>query len=121
MGRRWTTTLPLVTVAATVIITGCATVRRSETSETEQLLAAAGFKMQRTDVADGQLEATPPYRLVSRTRDGTVEYVYADPDNCRCKYVGGPSEYAEYERLKAKSAAKGAWPPCDYEGLCWPW
>ena len=120
MGRRWMA-LPLVVVAASAIITGCATVRRSQTADTEQLLAAAGFTMQRTDVGDQQLEATPPYRLVSRTRNRMVEYVYADPDRCRCVYVGGPNEYAEYERLKAKSAAKGAWPPCDYQGLCWPW
>jgi hypothetical protein len=77
--------------------------------------------MQRVGAVDQPLEATAPYRLVSRTRDGTVEYVYADPANCRCVYVGGPGEYAEYERLKAKAAAKGAWPPCDYQGLCWPW
>ena len=121
MGRRWTTTHPLVAIAATVILTGCATIRRPETTDTEQLLAAAGFTMQPTDPADQQLEATPPYRLVSRARDGAVEYVYADPDRCRCVYVGGPSEYAEYGRLKAKAAARGAWPPCDYQGLCWPW
>jgi hypothetical protein len=36
---------------------------------------------------------------VSRTKDGTVQYTYADPDNCRCVYLGGSKEYAEYRRL----------------------
>src|SRR5262249_48305105 len=41
----------------------------------------------------------PPYRLVSRTKGGTVQYTYADPENCRCVYLGGAKEYTEYRRL----------------------
>lgn len=129
MGRRWTTTLALFTVTATVVLTGCATIRRSQARDTERLLTAAGFKMQRADAADQQLEATPPYRLMSRTRNGVVEYVYADPVNCRCVYVGGSKEYSAYQRLDTEGrisrqqlwATDEPWPPCDYEGLCWPW
>jgi len=73
------------------------------------------FKKQLVDAADtNPLEATPPYRLVSRTKDGTVQYTYADPDNCRCVYLGGPKEYAEYRRLRQldderRLAAEGMW------------
>ena len=96
MARRQISRLALLTVAAIAVSTGCATIRRSQTRDTQQLLAAAGFKMQFADAADTTPgDSTPPYRLVSRTTNGVVHYTYADPDNCRCVYVGGPEEYSE--------------------------
>jgi hypothetical protein len=82
-----------------VLLTSCATIRRLQARDTEELLTAAGFKKQLVDAADTKPHATPPYRLVSRTKDGTVQYTYADPDNCRCVYVGDSEEYAEHQRL----------------------
>ena len=116
MLQDWTTRFTLFTVSAT-LLASCAAIPTSQARDTEQLLAAAGFKMQRVDAADPQLHATPPYRVMSRTRNGAVEYVYADPVNCKCVYVGGPEEYSEYRRLETRDP----WPPCDYQGLCWPW
>jgi len=116
------TALPTVFTVAATLLTGCATIRGSQARETEPLLAAAGFEVQLVDAGDQPLEATPAYRLVSRTRNGAVEYVYADPENCRCVYVGGPKEYSEYrhlvERLAREQATEDPLPPCD--GLCWP-
>jgi len=100
MERRWTMTIAFFAVGATVLLTGCATIRRSQARDTEQLLAAAGFKAQFADAANTQQgDATPPYRLVRRDQDGAVQYTYADPDTCGCVYVGGPEEYSEYQRL----------------------
>jgi uncharacterized protein YceK len=122
MGRRWTRTLTVFTLTAAVVLTGCATIRDSQAQDTGRLLSAAGFTMQHADAAEQQLGATPPYHLVSRTRNGAVEYVYADPDHCKCVYVGGPAEYAKYRRLHRQDRiATDPWAPCDYEGLCWPW
>lgn len=90
-----------LTLATVVVLAGCATMRQSQARDTEQLLAAGGFTMQRADTAEQQqhLAAMPPYRLSSRTTDGAVEYTYADPANCKCVYVGGPAEYSAYQRL----------------------
>jgi hypothetical protein len=70
--------------------------------DTERMLAAAGFQKRPTDTPELQedLRSIPPHRLVSRTKDGTVVYMYADPDNCHCVYVGGSKEYSEYERAR---------------------
>jgi len=38
-------------------------------------------------------------KLVARTRDGEFRYTFADPHKCHCLYVGGPKEYASYQRL----------------------
>jgi len=115
MERRSVTNIARLTVAAMVLLTGCATIRRLQARDTEELLTAAGFKKQLVDAADTKpLEAGPPYRLVSRTKDGTVQYTYADPDNCRCVYLGGSKEYAEYRRLRRldderRLAAEDVW------------
>ena len=96
-----------------MILTGCATIQRSEARSTEEMLAAAGFVMRPGDTAERQerLATRPPYRLESHTKDGAVVYTYADPDGCKCLYVGGPKEYSEYQhlRLQRQMAADEAW------------
>ena len=66
------------------------------------MLAAAGFQMRPVDTAEVQedLRSILPHRIVSRTKDGNVVYMYADPDKCHCVYVGGSKEYSEYERRR---------------------
>jgi uncharacterized protein YceK len=91
----------VVILAVSAGLTGCAAIQRSQARDTEQLLAAAGFRMQLADTAQQQqqLAAMPAYRLVNHPKGDGVEYTYADPTNCKCAYVGGSKEYAEYQRL----------------------
>src|SRR3989442_15430260 len=91
-------------LAVAMILTGCATIRSSGARSTEQLLAAAGFVMRPADTAERQqrLAALPPYRLENRTKDGKVVYTYADPDVCKCLYVGGAQEDSGYQRLRGE-------------------
>jgi hypothetical protein len=93
-----------LTLAVATMVTGCATVRRSEARSTEQLLAAAGFVMRPADTTERQqgLAARSPYRLESHTEDGNVVYTYADPEGCQCLYVGGDKEYSQYQRLRVE-------------------
>jgi hypothetical protein len=115
-------------LAAATLLTGCATIRSSEARSTEQVLAAAGFVMRPADTAERQqrLAAMPPYRLQHHTKDGKVVYTYADPDGCKCLYVGGPKEYSEYQRLRLQRqmAAEQAWAAHAAEmdwGMWGPW
>jgi len=118
MGSRSVAWIARLAVVAVVCLTGCATVRGLEARDTEKLLAAAGFKPQPIDAAGTDVAgATPAYQLVGRLKDGILQYSFADPDRCRCRYVGGSSEYAEYGRLaterrldeKRWRAAEDAW------------
>src|SRR5882724_6610141 len=88
---RSTMTLASLALAAIVGLTGCATIQRSQALDTEQFLAAAGFWMQLGDTPERreQLAAMPPYRVTSRAIGASIEYAYADPQNCECVYVGG--------------------------------
>ena len=92
--------LALGLVSALIAVGGCATIRRHQAVETEQALAAAGFVMKLGDTPDklADLRSQPPRRLVAHERDGRVYYTYADPDACRCLYVGTEAQYQDYQR-----------------------
>ena len=94
--------MPLLLAVLMVLGGGCATIKRYGVREHERMLAAAGFRIHPADMPELQedLQSMPPHQLVSRTKDGNVVYMYADPDNCRCVYVGGGIEYSEYQRLR---------------------
>ena len=95
----------LLLLAVSVVLgSGCATIEGYGVREHERILAAAGFRSHPADTPELQQElpSLPPHRLVSRTKDGNIVYMYADPDNCQCVYIGGGKEYSEYERLRVE-------------------
>jgi hypothetical protein len=100
----------LLCAGALLALSGCATMRghEAEAASTESRLAAAGFKMRPADTPERlrDLATMPPRRMVARKKDGNVMYTFADPQNCRCLYVGGAKEYAEYERGLEKEVAR---------------
>lgn len=70
--------------------------REWKTLTTEQLLAAAGFQKKVADSPEklAHLETlTPVRKLVAHRRDGHRYYVYADPEMCKCLYVGTAAQY----------------------------
>ena len=81
---------------------GCASMQQQQTEATEELLAAAGFKIKPADTPQrmAHLTTLQPFKLIARSRDGQFIYTYADPQYCKCLYAGGPKEYQEFERLK---------------------
>jgi hypothetical protein len=90
-----------VLVTSFIIFVGCATIDKGKTRNTEDLLIAAGFTRRVATTTEGQakLNAIKPLKMVRAKRDGEVIYVYYDPYNCKCAYVGGEQQYAEYKRL----------------------
>ena len=91
----------IVLAAVVVALSGCATIRRHEALDTERVLSAAGFHMKLADTPAklANLQALPTRRLVANERAGRLYYVYADPEVCRCLYVGTEPQYQEYQRL----------------------
>ena len=120
---RWTTRiLPLVALGLSV--TGCAAIRAHQAVETEQVLAAAGFQVKPADTPEklAHLQTLTPRKVVRYSRDGQPQYVYADPETCKCLYVGDEKRYQRYQELSLQkkiadeqlSAAQtywGAWGP----------
>jgi hypothetical protein len=96
----------LLLTVSVLLGAGCATIQRLEATETGRMLAEAGFHTVAADTAEQQknLGSMPPHRIVRRASNGKVEYTYADPNMCHCVYVGGETEYSEYEWLRTKNA-----------------
>ena len=91
----------LAVLAATIVLAGCATMRRREAWDTGDLLATAGFDAKPADTPERieQLRAMPPLKLLSQSKNGHVVYRYADPYSCNCLYIGDEQAYREYRQL----------------------
>jgi uncharacterized protein YdbL (DUF1318 family) len=100
--RRWRLGVALVSVV--VVTSGCAAMRRSDVDTQEQLLSAAGFQMKLADTPDKlkHLQELTSQKLVPHTRDGKLYYVYADPEFCKCMFVGNEPAYQKYQDLALK-------------------
>lgn len=130
MSNHWGRTVVLV--AMLVAVGGCATVQQ-RTLGTEEVLSAAGFQMKLADTPERltSLHTLPPRTLVPQTRDGEVYYVYADPEACKCLYVGTEAQYQQYQRFslqkeladKQLRAAQDYWNATATGGAwgAWPW
>jgi hypothetical protein len=79
---------------------GCTSLLRKDAPRVERTLVEAGFRMIPADTPDkvAQLQVLPPYKLVKRVKSGTVRYLYADPANCQCVYIGTAEQYATFKR-----------------------
>ena len=75
--------------------------RNQKTVEMERLLAASGFKMTLADSESklAQLKELPQRKLVAQNWGGKVRYIYADPSNCKCAYVGDEAAYKRFQDL----------------------
>ena len=69
-------------------------------------LVAAGFVMRPADTPGkmAKLKSLPTHRFVGRTKDGVRYYIYADPTDCRCAFVGYQKAYDTYRDMVAPPA-----------------
>jgi hypothetical protein len=83
----------------------CAAQRRVEAQRSEELLAAAGFRQVQADTPEREaaLRRLQPDTVTEVMRDGRTFYVYPDPDDCHCLYVGGGDQHEEYQKLVYQS------------------
>lgn len=90
--------LPLALAAAFLV--GCAAIQRAERNQTEQLLAASGFKVLPADTPQRQTAVTQlkPYTLSRQIRSNNVYYIYPD-DQGNFLYVGDQDAYSKYQNL----------------------
>lgn len=94
--NRW-----IAVVAAVGLMSGCALIRKQEAQDTESTLAAAGFGVKPADTPEklAKLQAMPARKIVTRTKDGQLVYLYADPEYCKCLYFGNQAQYDQFRRL----------------------
>jgi hypothetical protein len=64
-------------------------------------LIAAGFVMRPADTPGkmARLKSIPPHRFTARTKDGVRYYIYADPNDCKCAFVGYQKAFDTYRDM----------------------
>jgi hypothetical protein len=97
-----TSSAGVLTLLLAAMVCGCAALKESEIRETEDMLAAAGFAMKRADTAEkmGEVGNLPPQKFVVIHRNGAPYYIYADPDVCKCIWVGDQQQYSRFQQLR---------------------
>ena len=84
-----------------VLLSGCAAIEKADRSNTERLLAAAGFKVLPANSPQRltSLEAMTPYKVERKLKGDEVYYFYACPDQSLA-YIGNQSDYSKYRELE---------------------
>jgi hypothetical protein len=81
--------------------------RQNECLGEERMLAAAGFQMKLADTPERmkRVSALPQRKFVKVPyRDGTVRYVWADAEFCKCIYAGTEAAHSRYWKLAMNTA-----------------
>jgi hypothetical protein len=69
-------------------------------------LEDVGFTMRPANTTEQmeRLRLLPARKFVARTKNGSRYYLYADPDYCRCIFVGNELAMKNYRALNARSS-----------------
>ncbi len=69
-------------------------------------LEDSGFKMKeaRTEQQMARLKSIPARKFMRRSRNGLAYFVYADPDYCKCVYIGSQQAMNTFRGMNAPSS-----------------
>ena len=102
-----TRTIGLLSITGLLAAGGCAAIEKTNASEEERMLAAAGFQMKLANTPERmkRVSALPQRKFVKVPyRDGTVRYVWADAEYCKCIYAGTEAAHGRYWKLAMNTA-----------------
>ena len=105
---------PQAAIVATLLaLSGCAAFQGRTASDSENILAEAGFTKQPYSAAQGATRAGGgplPARQLTRIAQngGDTAYEFYDPRFCQCVYVGGAPEYSKLQELRKARLADHA-------------
>ena len=71
-----------------------------------QKLEDSGFKMREANTPDKmtKLKSLPARKFLRRTRGGVPYFIYADPDYCKCAYVGTQAAMDTFRGMSARAS-----------------
>lgn len=114
----------IATTALSLALASCQTSAESVQYK-ENDLAAAGFiaRPANTPARAAMLKRLPPNKFLMRSKGNTVSYVYADPVNCNCLYVGTQKAYGAYQAAKKQEriADRQLLAAQTYRDASWDW
>ncbi|HQH99907.1 MAG TPA: hypothetical protein PLA18_01420 [Deltaproteobacteria bacterium] len=123
--------IAVLLLGCSFLFAGCAGMKKKEAARTGDILSAAGFTTKTPDSPEAwnKFNSMKPLKMMRTEKDGEIIYVYPDPYNCNCVYVGNEKQYQDYKRLalqkqiaEANLQAAQMWETGDfgpYDGCCW--
>jgi hypothetical protein len=69
-------------------------------------LEDSGFKMKEANTPErfARLKSFPARKFAQRTRGGVPYFIYADPDYCKCAYVGTQAAMDTFRGMSARAS-----------------
>ena len=110
----------MATALGLLALSGCSNLQKSGATDTENMLAAAGFRMKvaTTQAQQAHLDALPKRKMVTHIQNDNVYYSWTDAEFCHCIYRGGPRAYGQYQKMLIQQSnaemmenAEFAWGP----------
>jgi hypothetical protein len=103
-GRTASTAMRFRSSVLTVLMFAATDAPLSAQEGRDMKLEDAGFVMRSADTADKlqRLRRLPPRVFVSRRKGEQRYYLYADPDYCRCVFVGNAAAMQAFKDMAAK-------------------
>ena len=95
--------LPAILASSVLVLSACAPIRAQQASDSEQLLAEAGFHK----TAMSPLKTFPDRQLVAFGEGEDRWFEFTDREFCRCSYVGFDKSYAALQELRAARGQAG--------------
>jgi hypothetical protein len=91
-------------MSVVAVVSGCAAIEAEEIRETEEMLVAAGFKMQAADTPKklANLQTLTQHKIVRHQLDGKLQFIYADAKVTNCIYVGDEAAYQRLQDLQVE-------------------
>ena len=99
----WLKSMAMVMVLD-ILLAGCAMMQKSESMDTERLLAQSGFKLVSADTPKKleHVKSLTQRKIIPHEYKGAHMYVYADATYCKCIYVGSEQAYHNYYKTLNK-------------------
>jgi len=104
-------------------VTGCVSPQQ-QVAQKEDLLAAAGFQVRPADSPHrlAAMKMLPPNRFVTKVVNGNPVYLYADPLDCNCVYLGTQQNWDAYKQeMFAKQIANEQQMTAIMNQEAWDW
>jgi hypothetical protein len=96
----WSSYRTTIAVGVALLAAACANTGTGVSAK-GNMLVAAGFVAKNADTPSriAALKSLPPHKFVSRAKNGSPRYLYADPTVCGCIYVGDQQAYDQYRQM----------------------
>jgi hypothetical protein len=112
------------TLAVLLGAAGLAACQSQQALQQDNDLSAAGFSVRIANTAERQamLNRLPANRFVQRVSGDSIQYVYADPVECGCIYIGSQQAFNQFisnQQLDFASAQRMAF--LNYSDAAWNW